>query len=174
MGVGVGGWWWVVVVVGWWGWGGGGGVVVVVVGGGGGGGGNESLEFRYYCFRLFNFRLRWISGNKSHILLDFACSWISRSTCLMCHGAKASICLWDAVHGSHRTSNSHDDVIKWKHFPRYWPLVRGIHRSPVNSSQRPVPRSFDVFFDLCLNEPLSKQWRGRWFETPPRSLWRHC
>ena len=27
----------------------------------------------------------------------------------------------------------HDDVIKWKHFPRYWPFVRGIHRSPVNS-----------------------------------------
>ena len=24
---------------------------------------------------------------------------------------------------------SHDDVIKWKHFPRYWPFVRGIHRS---------------------------------------------
>ena len=28
---------------------------------------------------------------------------------------------------------SHDDVIKWKHFPRYWPFVRGIHRSPANS-----------------------------------------
>ena len=27
----------------------------------------------------------------------------------------------------------HDDVIKWKHFPRYWPFVRGIHRWPVNS-----------------------------------------
>ena len=27
----------------------------------------------------------------------------------------------------------HDDVIKWKHFPRYWPFVRGIHRSQVNS-----------------------------------------
>ena len=27
---------------------------------------------------------------------------------------------------------SHDEVIKWKHFPRYWPFVRGIHRSPVN------------------------------------------
>ena len=26
----------------------------------------------------------------------------------------------------------HDDVIKWKHFPRYWRFVRGIHRSPVN------------------------------------------
>ena len=23
---------------------------------------------------------------------------------------------------------THDDVIKWKHFPRYWPFVRGIHR----------------------------------------------
>ena len=23
----------------------------------------------------------------------------------------------------------HDDVIKWKHFPRYWPFVWGIHRS---------------------------------------------
>ena len=21
----------------------------------------------------------------------------------------------------------HDDVIKWEHFPRYWPFVRGIH-----------------------------------------------
>ena len=27
----------------------------------------------------------------------------------------------------------HDDVIKWKHIPRYWPFVRWIHRSPVNS-----------------------------------------
>ena len=27
----------------------------------------------------------------------------------------------------------HDDVIKWKYFPRYWPFVWGIHRSPVNS-----------------------------------------
>ena len=26
----------------------------------------------------------------------------------------------------------HDDVIKWKHFPRNWSFVREIHRSPVN------------------------------------------
>ena len=26
----------------------------------------------------------------------------------------------------------HYDVIKWKHFPRYWPFVQGIHWSPVN------------------------------------------
>ena len=29
-----------------------------------------------------------------------------------------------------------DDVIKWKHFARYWPFVRGIHRSPVNSPHK--------------------------------------
>ena len=48
---------------------------------------------------------------------------------------------------------------------------------PVTSgfpSQRPVTRSFDVFFDLCLIKRLNKQSRRRWFETPARSLWRHC
>ena len=49
--------------------------------------------------------------------------------------------------------------------------------SPVTgefSAQRPVTRSFDVFFDLRLSKHLSKQsWGGR-FETPSRSLWRHC
>ena len=29
-----------------------------------------------------------------------------------------------------------DDVIKWKHFPRYWPFVQGIHRRPVNSPHK--------------------------------------
>ena len=49
--------------------------------------------------------------------------------------------------------------------------------SPVTGefpSQRPVTRSFDVFFDLRLNKRLSKQWRRRWFEIASRSLWRHC
>ena len=49
--------------------------------------------------------------------------------------------------------------------------------SPVTDeipSQRPVMRSFDVFFDLHLDKRLSKQSRCWWFETPLRSLWRHC
>ena len=41
-------------------------------------------------------------------------------------------------------------------------------------SQRPVTRSLVIFFDLCLNKRLSKQSWGWWFETPLRSLWRHC
>ena len=40
-------------------------------------------------------------------------------------------------------------------------------------TQRPVTRSFDVYFDLRPNKQLSKQWRGWWFETPSWSLWRH-
>ena len=41
-------------------------------------------------------------------------------------------------------------------------------------AHRPVTRSFDVFFDLRLNKWSSKQSWGWWFETPSRSLWRHC
>ena len=40
-------------------------------------------------------------------------------------------------------------------------------------AQRPVTRSFDVFFDLRSNKRLSKQWRGWWFETHSCPLWRH-
>ena len=42
------------------------------------------------------------------------------------------------------------------------------------TAQRPVTRSFDVFFHLCLNKRLSKQSGSWWFETPLRPLWRHC
>ena len=41
-------------------------------------------------------------------------------------------------------------------------------------TQRPVTRSFDVFFDLCLNKRLSKQPWGWWFEMPSHPLWHQC
>ena len=41
-------------------------------------------------------------------------------------------------------------------------------------SQRPVTRSFYVFFDLHLNKRLNKHLIRRWFETSSRSLWRYC
>ena len=56
-------------------------------------------------------------------------------------------------------------------------LVLCAGNSPVTgefSTQRPVMRNFDVFFDLRLNKRLSKQTWGWWFETPSRSLRRHC
>ena len=41
-------------------------------------------------------------------------------------------------------------------------------------AQRPVMRSFDVFFDLRMNPQSVEQWKRWWFETLPRSSWRHC
>ena len=49
--------------------------------------------------------------------------------CLQCHG-------WSDCWRCDATTSTHDDVIKWKHFPRYWPFVRGIHRSPVTSPHK--------------------------------------
>ena len=43
----------------------------------------------------------------------------------------------------------HDDVIKWKHFPCYWPCVRGIHRSPVNSPHKGQWRRVSMFALIC-------------------------
>ena len=71
--------------------------------------------------------------------------------------------LWKVWHGP-----KHGDVIKWKHFPRYWPFARGF------PSHRPVTRSSGVFFDLCLNKRFSKQSKHWRFAMPWRSLWRHC
>ena len=41
-------------------------------------------------------------------------------------------------------------------------------------AQRPVTRSFDVYFDLRQNTCLRKHSRRVWFEMPSRSFWRHC
>ena len=47
-------------------------------------------------------------------------------------------------------SDNHDDVIKWKHFPRNWPFVRGIHRSPVNSPHKGQWRGALMFSLICV------------------------
>ena len=49
----------------------------------------------------------------------------------------------------------HDDVIKWRHFPRYWPFVRGIHRSWVNSPHKGQWRGALMFSLICA-------WINRW------------
>ena len=57
----------------------------------------------------------------------------------------------------------HDDVIKWKHIPRYWPFAR----------TKASDAKLRCFFCLRPNKLLSKQSRGWWFETLSRPLWRH-
>ena len=55
---------------------------------------------------------------------------------------------WKSFIGSHIES-IHDDVIKWKHFPRYWPFVREIHRSPVNFPHKGQWRGALMFTLIC-------------------------
>ena len=57
-----------------------------------------------------------------------------------------------------------DDVIKWKHFPRYWPYVRGIHRSPGNSPQKGQWRGALMFTLICvwINGCANNREAGDW------------
>ena len=69
----------------------------------------------------------------------------------------------------------HDDVIKWRHFPQYWPFARGIHRSPMNSLHKGQWHgALMFFFYLRLYIRLSEQSWDWWFETPLHPLWCHC
>ena len=47
-------------------------------------------------------------------------------------------------------SQEHDGVIKWKHFPRYWSFVRGIHRSPADSPHKDQWRGALMFSLICV------------------------
>ena len=64
-------------------------------------------------------------------------------------------------HGAGRTylwEQYHDDVIKWKHFPRSWPFVKGIHWSPV------VPLTNDNRFGALIWS-LLLDWTNRWINS---------
>ena len=68
-------------------------------------------------------------------------NWRSCRVSSNCHG------IWN-LHGS-CIYMMHDDVIKWKHFTRYWPFVRGIHRSPVKSPHKGQWRGALMFSLIC-------------------------
>ena len=52
--------------------------------------------------------------------------------------------------------------IKWKHFPRYWPFVRGIHRSPVNSPHKGQWREALIYSLICawINDRVNNREAG--------------
>ena len=65
-------------------------------------------------------------------------------------------------------------IIWWRHqmetfSPRYWPFVRGIRRSQVNSLHKGQWRGALKFSLNCVW--INRDW---WFETPSPPLWRHC
>ena len=70
----------------------------------------NSYHVRYHQLSQLPFKLTWIfiwTHICLHVLQDISFSWLLNHC------------------GIHPV---HYDVIRWKHFPRYWPFVRGIHR----------------------------------------------
>ena len=74
----------------------------------------------------------------------------------------------------------HDDVMKWKHFPRYWPFVGGIHRSPVdlrlnngwvNDRDSGNLRRHRAIFDVPVMKSLSKPLGSRYIFHLQHNLW---
>ena len=61
--------------------------------------------------------------------------------------------------------NTHDDVIKWKHFPRYWPFVQGIHRSPMNYPHKGQWRGALMFSLIYV-------WINGWVNNREAGDWR--
>ena len=85
----------------------------------------------------------WLNGRLARLVL-MTLNWNSKHP-----GFFLLPKLFDTIHVSLQTDSwspsisyiislivMHDDVIKWKHFPRYWPFVRGIHRPPVNTPHK--------------------------------------
>ena len=60
----------------------------------------------------------------------------------------------------------HDNVIKWKYFLRYWPFVRGIHRSPVNSPHKDQWRGALMLSLICV-------WTNGWVNNRDAGDLRH-
>ena len=60
----------------------------------------------------------------------------------------------------------HNGVIKWKHFPRYWPFVRGFHRSPVNFPHKGQRRGAYMFLFICA-------WTNAWVNNRDAGDLRH-
>ena len=79
-----------------------------------------------------------------------------------------------------RIANFHKSIITWwRHQMETFSALLAIcaGNSPVPGefpTQRPVTRSFDVYFDLRPNKRLCKQLWDWWFQTQSWSLWRHC
>ena len=96
-------------------------------------------------------------------------AWFHVDQVLWCHKASnkfnwyflsISICK-----GCHQ---QYDDIIKWKHFPHYWPFVRGIHRAPVVPSHKGQWCGALMFSSIC-------SWTNSWANNRNTSDLRcHC
>ena len=116
-----------------------------------------------YSIFSSDFMFSYVSSErKVNSTSEEICKWFKRSYILM----------WFC-------SKLFTHITWWRHEMETFSALLAIcvGNSPIPGkfpAQRPVTRSFDVFFDLRLNKRLSKQSWGWWFEMPLCPLWRHC
>ena len=111
----------------------------MALGGGGGGGGGGSINYMHApsLDQKHRKRKRNFSSFPQKNCSLSELEWVTLSNQQLMTNGHGYPCL------------DHDDVIKWKHYPRYWPFVRGIHRSPGNSSHKGQWRGALMFSLIC-------------------------
>ena len=124
----------------------------------------NSLSFVKMLY--FNSNCTKLCSNECHP--QYKRALIEMMTCHQTGYKPLSINQWWPMLPTHICAPCHDDVIKWKHFPRYWPFVRGIHRSPVNSPHRGQWRGHLMFSLICT---LINSWVNN---GKAGDLKRHC
>ena len=101
---------------------------------------------------FLKFVSEWVSQRKHYSLMSllFSCilQFLSFNSASMINGLSPYISV-TALCWMRLALINHADVIKWKHLQRYWPFVRGIHRSPVNSPHKSQWRGALMFSLIC-------------------------
>ena len=112
---------------------------------------------RHYIFPQYKFSF----FKNQYLYISVGFPMISPVTVTAGNGGSVSLGLTDLI-----WLLEHDDIIKWKHFPCYWPFVRGIHRSLVNSLHKGQWCGALMFYLICaLNKQLSERSWGWWFDS---------
>ena len=134
-----------------------------------------SVSTRKSVYVKERFSILIICNFLSYMLLFVICLYY-----MLCH-APVTYYIYTAIVEMLSFEIDHFNSIEtlWRHQMETFSALLAIcaGNSPVTGefpTQRPVTRSFDVFYDLRLNKRLSKQSWGWWFDTPSCPLWRHC
>ena len=120
---------------------------------------SENCEVFYQQFPLVTVSLMKIIGESPH-------SWTKKLLFMLGH---TLFCVQISNHfvvsaWTKQMTFPHDEIIKWKHFPCYWPIVRGIHRSPVNSPHKGQCHGALMFSMICA-------WTNSWVNNQDVGIW---
>ena len=118
---------------------------------------------------MFNLGAKSLIGIVDQLLKRFSCILKINQICT-CEKLNEGSVIYEISMSSCNISFA---ISWWRHQMETFSVLRAICAVPGElPAQRPVTRSFGVFFDLRLNKRLSKQSWGWWFETLSRPLWR--